>query len=235
MKRPDILNFDSGLSTDELNFTTWETNTTITLRARDIHGVVDQPVTQEFPADSGPVSTIYWNDNEILVRRSRTDILADIAALVGTTPLTYVSVRDEKAQSTDSGTFTSGSFQTRDLNVIQSDLGSLASLSANQLTLLSGTYVCSVVCPGYQVARHQARLQNITDAATTLLGTTLRSGSGTFHSGYSFIVGLFQILATKTFEVQHQCQTSRSNDGFGEFGGFTTEVFTVAEFRRIGD
>jgi hypothetical protein len=81
MKRPDILNFSSGLSTDRLDFTTWETNTTITIRARDINAVLDKPATLEFPADSGPVSTIYWSGNEILVRRSRTDILADIDAL----------------------------------------------------------------------------------------------------------------------------------------------------------
>ena len=81
MKRPDILNFTTGLATDELDFTTWETNQTITLRARDIHGVEQMPSGKEFPADSGSVSRIYWASASILVRRSRTDVLADISAI----------------------------------------------------------------------------------------------------------------------------------------------------------
>ena len=207
----------------------------ITIRANDIVAVEELIPDVRSAIYTGVRSRIYWNDVAVTVRLSAAAVLALIDATLPTLPATEVYVRDEKAQNTDSGTFTSGAFQTRDLNVIQSDLGSLASLAANQLTLLSGTYICNIQCPAYQVQRHQTRLQNITDGVTTLVGTSTRANPGDIQSNKSFIIGLFQIAASKVFEVQHQCSATRANDGFGERANFTTEVYTVAKFRRTGE
>ncbi len=143
----------------------------------------------------------------------------------------YLVVRDEKTQGTDGGTFTSGAWQTRELNTEATDIGDIGSLASNQITLEKGTYVCTITCPASQVGRHQARLQNITDSETTLLGMSAKEAAG--EVSVSVIQGIFTILSAKTFEVQHRCETTRATDGFGIAGNFATEIYTVAIFRRI--
>jgi len=83
MYRPDIRE-GFGTQTDSLDFATWETNQTITIRARDIVAVEQLPEGKAYPADSGPVSRVYLSTaQEIRVRASRVAILAAIAALDG--------------------------------------------------------------------------------------------------------------------------------------------------------
>ena len=50
-------------------------------------------------------------------------------------------MRDEKANGTQGGTFTSGSWYTRDLNTVVTNEINGASLSSNQFTLPAGDYV----------------------------------------------------------------------------------------------
>lgn len=147
----------------------------------------------------------------------------------------YVVIRDEKAQNVSGGTFTSGSWQTRDLQTTQADSDALVSLAANQFTLQPGRWEVNISAPAYQVARHQTRLQNITDGTTTLLGTSERANSAHFVSRRSYIVGFIFIGAAtpKTFEVQHQCSLTRATDGFGVAANLANEVYTQCQFRRL--
>jgi len=161
-------------------------------------------------------------------------VLAEIAPqLVAIQP--YVCVRDEKTQNTNGGTFTSGAWQTRVLNTESSDVSGVCSLSSNQITLTAGTYICRISCPAGHVQKHQSRLQNVTDATTVLIGTSMYTGNGNADvvENRSEIAGRFTIGASKALEVQHQCQTTKSTDGFGVAANFTTEVYTVAEFWKI--
>lgn len=148
----------------------------------------------------------------------------------------YLMYRDEKTQNTDGGGFTSGSWQTRELTVESADPGGYGSLSSNQITLLAGTYRVRISCPAFLVARHQARLQDITNTATLLLGTSAfaeASGAGNNRDvTCSYIDGRITLAGTTVLEVQHQCQTTKTVNGFGIAANFTTEVYTVAEFIR---
>jgi len=156
---------------------------------------------------------------------------------LGTVPLVrlsqrpYICVRDEKTQNTDGGTFTSGAWQTRVLNTIQTDTYNLIRLAANQILLPAGTYQCSIRCPAFQVSFHVARLQDLSRGVTLLLG-----GNGYTNSaaGYavtdSWIVGQFTLYAEARVEVQHQAQVTKATDGFGIKHNLTTEVYTVAQF-----
>ena len=123
-------------------------------------------------------------------------------------------VRDEKANDTNGGTFTSGAWRTRELNTIKTNEITGASLSSNQITLPSGTYYIKALIPAFNVSRHQAVLYNTTDSSFDLIGTSefVSGGSG---SSKSFINGRFTISAQKTFELQHQCETTDAGDGFG--------------------
>lgn len=147
----------------------------------------------------------------------------------------YIEVRDEKAANTAGGTFTSGAWQTRTINTELTDTGNHASLNSNQITLAAGTYEADITCPGFACEAHQARLQNITDATTTLLGTCAQaSASGTGSAELSRITGRFTIAAPKVFEVQHRCTSTRATDGFGKACNFFFEIYTVARFWKVG-
>lgn len=165
-------------------------------------------------------------------------LTADSAAALGVSwqalaVVDYINLRDQKAQNTAGGTATSGAWRTRDLNTKAIDTGSICTLSGNQFTLPVGTYRIKVSAPAYHVDRHQARLQNITDATTTLVGTSELSLSGGYATTRSFIEGEFTIATSKTFEVQHQVQTTDATQGFGAEANFTTEVYTIVEIWRV--
>lgn len=146
----------------------------------------------------------------------------------------YIEIRDEKAAGTDGGGFTSGAWQTRDLNTEASDAGGHASVATNQITLAAGTYVCDIEAPAGVVNNHQAKFYNVTDAADTLIGTSEYTGSGNTTYTKSRITGRFTIAASKAFEVRHQCQTTKATDGYGNACNFgVVEVYTVARFWKV--
>ena len=146
----------------------------------------------------------------------------------------YICIQDQKTQNTPGGTFTSGAWLTRDLNTIQSDDGGHASVASNQITLAAGTYTCRIVCPAYCVNENQAKLYNVTDAADILLGTTHYTNATNYNAGYSFVQGKFTLAAQKVLEVRHRCGSTQATNGMGTLCNFGTEVYTVAEFWRVG-
>lgn len=160
--------------------------------------------------------------------------MADVPNILDIPPSgAYVYLRDEKASGTAGGGFTSGSFQTRDLNTIVEDETGQVTLVANQFVLPAGKWRCNIRCPANDVDDNAARLQNITAASTILI-----SGSGAAISAsennFCEIRGQFTIEAAQTLEVQHQCDTTNATDGFGEATGIQTEVFCQAEFIKVG-
>lgn len=147
----------------------------------------------------------------------------------------YLEYRDEKASGTDGGGCTAGSWQTRTINTEKADAGGHGSLASNQITLAAGTYECEIVCPAVGVNGHQARLRNVTDGATVLLGTSSWAGNGSSQCGTSIITGRFTIAAGKALEVQHRSSGTRNVDGFGVASAFGDgEVYTVARFWKVG-
>lgn len=144
----------------------------------------------------------------------------------------YINIQDQEVQGTDGGTFTAGAWQTRALNTKQADAGSNATLSSNQIVLAAGTYDCRISCPAYYVNYHQARLYNSTGAAVVLWGSSevsYAAGSNAYTTR-SIISGEFTIAASQSLVVQHQCQTTKTGNGFGSNANFGTEVYTIAEF-----
>ena len=128
-------------------------------------------------------------------------------------------VKDLKASSSPGGTFTSGSWQTRDLNTLEGDT-TFISLSSNQITLQAGTYDIDSSCRVSGITNaHQARFRNITDSTTEIVGSSAHSGGGDDQSE-SFCNGVITITSTKTFELQHRCATTVTTVGFGRSNGF---------------
>lgn len=142
----------------------------------------------------------------------------------------YIFLRDSKTAGTDGGTFTSGAWRTRDLGTELTDTGGNCSLSSNQFTLDAGTYRIRARAPAYRVGQHKAKLYNVSDANTEIVGSTAYAENAYNVNNYSFIEGQFTIASSKTFEIQHQCQTTLATQGFGVSSGFSlVEIYTVVE------
>lgn len=148
----------------------------------------------------------------------------------------YVCLRDKKAQGTHGGTFNADAWRTRAINEEQADPKNICTLAANRITLAAGTYRCLISCPAILVNRHQTRLYNVTDVATVLVGTSAHARvvppDESSPQTRSFVVGRFTIAADKLLEVQHRCQTSRADWGFGVSSNWTDEIYTTIEFWR---
>ncbi len=166
-----------------------------------------------------------------IVARSGSDYKILGSGLLG--GIGHIILWEQQTANTAGGTFTSGSFQTRVLNTEHLDTNGDCSLSSNQITLTAGTYDCHIRCPAFVVNQHKARLRNVTDSTTVLVGSS-EYDDGAAGGGHSFIVGRFTIAASKALEVQHRGQNTRATNGFGVASNFAEiEIYTVAEFWRI--
>lgn len=150
----------------------------------------------------------------------------------------YILIRDQKSSGTNGGTFTSGSWQTRDLTTVVIDDTGDVTLSSNQFTLPAGSYRIYAYVPAFFVNTHKARLRNITDSTTVDEGTSAKSNDDSTNSETtqeSVIRTQFTISESKTFEIQHQCETTGNTNGFGTATTFTTdnEIYTVVELVKI--
>jgi hypothetical protein len=158
----------------------------------------------------------------------------EVLALVGAGGLydAYLCYADQKAQGTSGGTFTEGAWRTRDLNTEKADTAAIGSLNANEVTLPAGTYRCDILAPAYAVNRHQARLYDVTGSAVLLYGTSMFAYNTGQGYNQSVIKGRFTLAVESALRVEHYCQVTNADDGFGVGCNFGPELFTVAEFWR---
>ena len=144
-------------------------------------------------------------------------------------------VRDEKSANTAGGAFTSGSWQTRTLNTVMTNEISGASLSSNQVTLPSGTYYLHAGARGYTVNVNKLKWYNTSDSSDVLIGDQARSDSSANANAFVSVMGRFTISAQKTFELQHRCETTRSDaNGYGPAANFgVVEVFANVQLWKV--
>ena len=158
--------------------------------------------------------------------------LSELDAAISAVPrLEFAILRDQKTTGTNGGTFTAGAWQTRTLNTEHLDTGGIVSLVANQFTLQAGEYLIRASAEANNVANHQLRLRNITDATTDLVGHTCLA-SGTLATA-ALLIGYINISAQKTFELQHYCAVTNADDGFGQALTVTTEIYATVEITQL--
>ena len=145
----------------------------------------------------------------------------------------YAIICDQKSSNTAGGTFTTGAWQTRDLNTEISDPDGIVSISSNKFTLAAGTYLIKASAPGHRVNAHVIRLYNDTDSATVVHGTSEWSHNSYATTTRSFLSTRFTISGTKVFEIQHRCSTTYNTIGYGRVSTFgNTETFTLVEIYK---
>ena len=150
----------------------------------------------------------------------------------------FLHIQDQKPQGTHGGTFTAGTWRTRDLNTVLTNTITGASLAANQITLPAGKYYAEGFATAYHVRQHVAILSAVSGDAKTLL--TSNSGfiqtfthptQVTVHALFS---GCFDLSEESNIEIRHQCDTTHSN-GLGVASNFTTEVYSDIRIWRVGE
>lgn len=144
-----------------------------------------------------------------------------------------VIIEDQKSQNTDGGTFASGAWQTRTLNTLVFNHNSLTSLSDNRFTLPSGTYCIDWDAPAFRVNRHQTALYNYSSSTIVAYGTSELSSEAGATMNRSVGTKVVTISSSTSFTIQHICQSSYSDSGFGSATNFGTEVYTRVRIKKI--
>ena len=143
----------------------------------------------------------------------------------------YAIIADRKSAGSDGGTFTSGDWRTRDLNTELSDIDGIVSISSNQFTLQSGSYLLKAKAMGFRVERHMLRLYQTSGTAAAIAHGTSEYAAPTYiGSNSSFLSCRFTISTATTYELQHRCQTSKTDNGFGTgYDIGVNETFALVE------
>lgn len=169
------------------------------------------------------------------------------------TPTCYAIIRDEKISGSNGGTMsinTTGIWNTRALNVIETNIPNLVSISSNRITIQPGAYYFCASSPASQVDYHQIRLQCITGPAE-VLGTITYGTSAFSPQTYNYTVSSivtqseskFETLVTASdvtvLEIQHRGRLMSGNPNPGTIGmgvacGLgTKEVYTVVRLQKL--
>jgi len=140
-------------------------------------------------------------------------------------------IKDVKTIGTNGGTFTSGSFLTRTLNTITSyPSSSLVTIGSNRITITSGVYYIRSEAPCGDVHNNATRLYNITDSTVSEIGSSHYSHD---TQAISTLETIINIVSTKVYEIQHQCDKTMTTTGFGYATGFQTEVYTMVTITKL--
>ncbi|MGD9879043.1 MAG: hypothetical protein AB7E70_20900 [Hyphomicrobiaceae bacterium] len=144
----------------------------------------------------------------------------------------FAVLEDQKSDGTNGGTATSGSWQTAALNTEVADPDGIVSISSNQFTLAAGDYMIRAWKMFRNTADVRLRIQNITDTATALLGS---SQSVPATNTPAVVAGHVSIAGSKAFELQYQVRASASTTGLGGHDNMTlgVEVYAQVEIEKL--
>lgn len=185
---------------------------------------------------SGNLSVSSVNMHRIGICTGTGSVLVDYAnAAIGH----VVCFHDEKSSGTAGGTFTSGSWQTRDLNTESSntDLFGLASLpGSNQFRLPVGVWSIEWSAPGFKVGAHMSRLYDVNGAVAVEYGQESNSSSGDSVQTSSDGATVVEIdSGTNDYRIEHRGTSTQSTNGFGVLSSFSVNnIYTRVKATYLG-
>lgn len=158
---------------------------------------------------------------------------ADLSNVTGNALGIYLYARDEKASAVTGGTYTSGTWATRDLNTMVKNFIPGASLSGNRITLPAGRYKIDATVPSSNVNICRAALYNATSSAYLLYSHTARSAYD--YNGYTHmrIRGEFTLAAASSIELRMWGQTTHANGMGAASGSGVPEIYTEVEVWKM--
>lgn len=135
-------------------------------------------------------------------------------------------VQDEKTSGTDGGTPSAPAWNTRTLNTVDYDPGSIITLSTNTFT---SSLACHITwsCPAYRANWHKTRLVRVSDSAVISLGTSDFAPSSDFTQNRTF--GVSAIEAGVAYRIEHYFSQGVA-ESLGRPTSQGTEVYTTVSF-----
>lgn len=148
-----------------------------------------------------------------------------IPGVGGGAALSFAIIADQKTAGTSGGANTPATtFNTRELNTELHDPDSIVSIASDQFTLQAGTYLIEARTQATQQTG-AARIRNITDGVTEIVGT--RGGSDTEFT----VIGVLTIASEKVFEVQLWTQNIGGSFGAGSTG--EVNIFSTVKITKL--
>jgi hypothetical protein len=144
--------------------------------------------------------------------------------------VSYALIVDEKTSGTGGGTFTSGAWQTRDLQTEIFDPDGIVSIATNAFTLAAGSYFIKWSASASKVDNHLSRLYDITGAASVQTGRGGYVNSSYWGQGISDGGARVTPSGSNVYRIEHRCQTTQATIGFGQAVSFSVPYsFTSVE------
>lgn len=143
-----------------------------------------------------------------------------------------VTLKGVKSQGINGGTFTAGSWVTRELNTIDGDTSFIA-ITSNQFTLESGVYQLEWSAPAYRVGVHKTRIYNVTDASEIEYGSSENINSTEEVATRSMGSAIIELTGSKTLRLEHRCSTPRAVNGLGTASSFGSEVHAQVKITKL--
>jgi len=154
---------------------------------------------------------------------------------------------DRKSPGVVGGSYTTATWQTRDITSTENTPGGSVTLAANRLKFVSpGTYHIKVVSMGIDLQECRMRLQNITTATTTLIGMTCHTRRSNALGVAGAIVLHLNGVFSSTDSAHEQEIQIFANDN-GPVGGINSttalgapvsdgndEIYLIATVHKIG-
>ena len=142
-------------------------------------------------------------------------------------------IKDVKGSGSAGGTFSTGSWQTRTLNVLNetatdnNDGSDYAYIGSNRFTTIFDNVDFEGYSAGFYVNVHQSRLYDITNSTLVVTGTNQKAIANTQPSSNTSITAgtVHNPGVATTMEFQARCQTGRGSDGYGQAGSWGNEVY----------
>jgi len=154
---------------------------------------------------------------------------------LGQAAIEYIKISHTVPSGTNGGSTSASTWETVPLTTEDIDTGNNAALAANQITLDAGTYDSDISTPAWHTNKSKLRLQNITDASTELIGSSVTAPATDDTTSPLVIKGRFTIAASKVFEVQQWGSAAVTNTGFGNpTTSGIDEVYAQAIFKKVG-
>lgn len=199
--------------------------------AEDVHDATSKTT----PIDADEIGLIDSAASNVLKKLTWVNLKATLKTYFDTlySPTAQIlHVRDEKTTGSYGGTSSNTTVHVRTLNTVATNTITGASLASNQITLPAGTYKVYFRTPCFGAGNNRARLYNVTDTASALLGSSCSTASNTQSDSVG--EGIITLAGTKVLELRHYVTTGVATFGLGvSAADGLTEVYAEVFITKI--
>lgn len=148
-----------------------------------------------------------------------------------------MDVYETQVSGVAGGTFTSGAWRIRNLNLVaNNDIPGSDVSALPAITLPRGVYHVVAKAIANNVNLHVARLWDVTAGAILLVGAGTRAPSGAQSD--SWLVGRIVLSGDTQIRLEHRCETTNNDNGFGDAVGSSFaveyEIYAILSIWKLG-